>query len=160
MDFAFISAKLEEAAQLSELRKKVWETTYRGIYPDEMIDSFDYSFHNERNRMYIQTDHFLVSFLVKDTEKIGYLILKKQNPLQIQSLYLLPEYRRQGIGTSVFQWVRCYCRVHGIAAFQLDCHPDNTGALAFYSKMGGIVTHRDEGHERNEENGVTVTFSV
>ncbi len=160
MAIAFILANPEDAPALSELRRQVWETTYRGIYPDEMIDDFDYAFHNERNLMYIHSPNFVVYFILDGTEKIGYLILRKKDPLHLQSLYLLEQYRGRGIGTMAFDFVRSYCREHGISQFGLDCHPDNTGSLAFYAKMGGVIIQRDEGHENNEENGVQILFAI
>ncbi len=160
MAITFVLAKIEEAPELSELRRQVWQTTYRGIYPDDMIDNFDYAFHNERNRMFIQSERFVVYFIVNGTEKIGYLILQKKNPLHLQSLYLLKAYRGKGIGTMAFDFVRAYCREHGISHIDLDCHPDNISSLAFYAKMGGIITNRDEGHKNNEENGVRIDFIV
>ncbi len=160
MVVTFVLAKTSEAQELSELRRQVWETTYRGIYPDEMIDNFDFAFHNERNLMFIQSPNFVVYFILYGSEKIGYLILRKKDPLHLQSLYLLAEYRGKGIGTMAFDFVRDYCRECGVSKFDLDCHPDNIGSLAFYAKMGGVITHRDEGHENNEENGVQIEFSV
>ncbi len=160
MHITFALAKPEEAQKLSELRYQVWQTTYRGIYPDDMIDHFDFSFHNERNLKYIQSPNFLVYFILDGADKVGYLILQKKDPLHLQSLYLLAPYRGKGIGTTAFQFVRAYCRMQGITKFDLDCHPDNTGSLAFYAKMGGTITGRDEGHEHNEENGVQITFPV
>ncbi len=160
MNITFTPANPSDAQELSELRRQVWQTTYRGIYPDEMIDNFDYSFHNERNLLFIQSPNFLVYFICKDADKIGYLILRKKEPFHLQSLYLLEAYQGKGIGTLAFDFVRHYCRDHGISKFDLDCHPDNSGALAFYTKMGGTITHRDEGHERNEENGVQFLFTV
>lgn len=31
-----------DCSELSRLKHEVWDTTYRGIYPDEKIDNFDY----------------------------------------------------------------------------------------------------------------------
>ncbi len=160
MSVEFVPAKLAEAEELSELRRCVWQTTYRGIYPDDMIDHFDFAFHNARNRMFIESKQFLTFFIVHNGEKAGYLILKPQNPLHLQSLYLLETYRGKGIGTMAFDFVRRYCRDHGIARFDLDCHPDNKGAIVFYTKMGGIIVSRDVGHARSEENGIRFAFEV
>ncbi len=160
MNITFTLANPDEAPELSELRRQVWQTTYRGIYPDDMIDNFDFSFHNERNLMFIQSPNFLVYFILDGTDKIGYLILRTKDPFHLQSLYLLSSYRGKGIGTMAFDFVRAYCQEHGISQFDLDCHPDNTRSLAFYAKMGGTIIRRDEGHERNEENGVQFIFTV
>ncbi len=160
MDISFVLAQLDEAEELSELRRRVWETTYRGIYPDDMIDNFDYAFHNERNRLFIQSNHFVVCFITLGEMKIGYLVLQKKVPFHLLSLYLLKDYRRKGIGTEVFRFVRRYCAERGISEFDLDCHPDNLAALAFYQKMGGVITKYDIGYENNNENTVQLTFTV
>ena len=115
MDIVFVPVKPEEAQELSDLRRRAWSTTYRGIFPDEMIDHFDYAFHNERNRMILHSENYAVYFLVYGTENIGYLTLRKKDPLRLQSLYLLEEYRRKGIGTMAFRFVRDYCREHRIS---------------------------------------------
>lgn len=157
----FIEAKPDEAKELSELRHRVWATTYRGIYPDKKIDKFDYAFHNEKDFMRITSDEYEVFFITEESEKIGYLILQKTNPLlYVQSLYLIEKFRGMGYGRKSFDFIRDYCRRSGYRKFYLGCHPQNIKALGFYGKMGGIITARDEGHEHNEENSVRIEFEV
>lgn len=78
MEVGFEFAKEEEAHLLSEFRQRVWDTTYRGIYPDEIIDNFDFDFHDERNLLWIKSDEFRVYFITADGEKAGYLILQEK----------------------------------------------------------------------------------
>lgn len=157
----FIKAKPNEAKELSKLRKKVWASTYRGIYPDEIIDNFDYAFHNEKDYFRITSDEYEVFFICEGDEKFGYLILQKKRPmLYIQSLYLIEEFQGKGIGKKAFEVIREFCRKNGYQKFYLGCHPQNKNALGFYSKMGGIITERDEGHENNRENSFKIEFEV
>ncbi len=157
----FIEAKPNEAKELSELRRRVWATTYRGIYPDEKIDEFDYPFHNEKDFMRITSDEYEVYFITESGEKAGYLVLQKTKPmLYVQSLYLLEEFCGIGFGRKAFEFIRDYCRRNGYRKFYLGCHPQNIRALGFYEKMGGTITARDEGHEHNEENSVKIEFEV
>lgn len=160
MKIDFIPLKPEDTRELSEMRRNVWLTTYRGIYPDKMLDEFDYPFHDAKNLSMINSKDFSVLFITADSEKAGYLILKKTNPLYVQSLYLLEPFRRKGIGTEVFSKIRNFCRKNGIQNFYLGCQPENKNALAFYEKMGGTITARDEGHENNNENSVRIEFSI
>lgn len=160
MPVSFVIAKPEEAKELSELRRKVWSTTYRGIYPDTMIDNFDYPLHNAKDLMRITSDDFTVYFITENGKKIGYLILQKKEPLYVQSLYLLEGWRGKGIGRSAFDKIRSHCRENGFDRFYLGCHPQNEKALGFYLKMGGVITARDEGHEHNEENSLRIDFEV
>ena len=74
MEVSFVFAKPEEAHLLSEFRQKVWATTYRGIYPDKLIDEFDFDFHDSRNLQWINSEEYSVFFITADGEKAGYLI--------------------------------------------------------------------------------------
>lgn len=149
-----------EAHELSAFRKSVWETTYRGIYPDEIIDNFDFSFHDERNLQWIKSEEFSVYFILSDGEKAGYLILQHKEPLYVQSLYLLEKFRGRGIGRKVFEIIRDFCLRNGKKKFYLCCHPKNEKALGFYAAMGGVITERDEGHENVREDNVKIEFEV
>ena len=41
----FIPALSADAPLLSQLRQQCWAATYRGVYPNDMIDQFDYAWH-------------------------------------------------------------------------------------------------------------------
>lgn len=157
---SFTEALLQDAAFLSEMRRLVWLSTYRGIYPDRMLDDFDYAFHNEKNLSMINSPDYFVYFILYGERRVGYLILQKKYPLYVQSLYLLEDFRRKGIGRGTFDFIRGFCRKNGIEDFYLTCHPENKNALAFYDKMGGKITARDEGHLNNSENNVRISFTV
>ena len=160
MKVEFVFVKPEEAALLSEMRRKVWESTYRGIYPDNLIDEFDYEFHNSKNLFMINSEEFSVYFIFAENEIAGYLILQHKKPLYVQSLYLLPEFQRKGIGRKTFEFIRENCRKEGTKKFYLGCHPENKNALAFYKKMGGAITEKDVGHENNRENSFKIEFDL
>ena len=160
MEIFFIPIKPEEAHFLSEMRRKVWLTTYRGIYPDKMLDEFDYDFHDSKNLFMINSEEFSPYFIFADGKIAGYLILQHKDPLYVQSLYLLSEFRRKGLGKKAFDFIRENCRKNNIQKFYLGCHPENENALAFYKKMGGVVTEKDLGHQNNNENSLKIEFKA
>ena len=41
-DFKIRKAKSSDCFDLSLLKREIWETTYRGIYPDSKIDNYNY----------------------------------------------------------------------------------------------------------------------
>ena len=89
MSTAFVPAEPEEAHLLSEFRQKVWATTYRGIYPDDIIDNFDFEFHDSRNLEWINSGEYLVFFITENDEKAGYAfseILKETGDFMLDSL--------------------------------------------------------------------------
>ena len=95
-----------------------------------------------------------------ENEIAGYLILQHKKPLYVQSLYLLPEFQRKGIGRKTFEFIRENCRKEGTKKFYLGCHPENKNALAFYEKMGGAIAEKDVGHENNRENSFKIEFDL
>ena len=166
-EILFHRASREDTMEIIKLRRKVWDATYRGIYPDEMIDAFDYEWHLQAEQRRLANPDFHC-FLVKDgNEAVGYFSYGKvasdywkNYSFRLHSLYLLPEYQNRGIGKRIFQQAVHYCRELGYDKMCLDCHPDNHRALAFYLHMGGTIVQEDVGHENRQENGVTIGYSI
>ena len=51
MNVEFRRASPEDARLLAETRRRAWDTTYRGIYPDAMIDEYDLEAHTARDKV-------------------------------------------------------------------------------------------------------------
>lgn len=94
----FIPATENDAIAIVELRKQIWSTTYRGIYPDCMIDNFDYPWHKEKELQRIRRSDYAVYLITIDNLNIGYLTTRKTDIITLQSLYIVDEYQHQGIG--------------------------------------------------------------
>lgn len=69
MNIDFVPAKASDAVTISTLRQKIWDTTYRGIYPDAVIDDFDYDWHQQRDLKKISDPSFTV-YLIKYGDEI------------------------------------------------------------------------------------------
>lgn len=157
---SFVLAQEPDAKRVVACRKCAWAATYRGIYPDEMLDNFDDAWHMQKERSRIQNQDYLVYLIRKDSCDIGYLTIRTAEPISLRSLYLLPEYQRQGIGTLAFRKIREHCAVHRTDSFVCQCHPDNQNARRFYQKMGGTVIAQDLNNEESWQNSVTYQFPV
>ena len=115
--FRFVKATEEDAAELARLRQRMWATTYRGIYPDEAIDAYDFAFYEARDRARLR-DPALHAFLIKDGEEsVGYFLFIDGEKLYLQSLYFLPEYRRRGLGRACLERLAAYGRERGRSFF-------------------------------------------
>ena len=97
----FIAVMEKDIMTILNLRKQIWATTYRGIYPDSMIDDFDYAWHMDKEMKLICNPEYAVYFITKDMLNIGYLTMRKTDKVILQSLYILEEYQHQGIGKLV-----------------------------------------------------------
>ena len=76
----FCPAQLDDARVIAQLRKKIWSTTYRGIYPDEMIDQFDLDWHTQKDAQRIQNPDYAVYLIRREGVAIGYITLHHHLP--------------------------------------------------------------------------------
>ncbi len=131
MKAEFVPVQESEVSELGSLRQKAWASTYRGIYPDEMIDRFDFVWHREKDLLRLRNPSYRNWFISVKGEKVGYLILRHGEPGLLQSLYLLPKVQKHGIGRQTFEFLGRYCLGQGIKRFRCHCQPDNRNAIAF-----------------------------
>ena len=161
MNIDFVPAKTSDAAIISALRQRIWDTTYRGIYPDAVIDDFDYDRHQQRDRKKIEDPSFTVYLIKSGDEEIGYFMFQHTGSgVWLRSLYVLREYQHRGLGKQAFAILEDYCREKGISRFACDCSPHNENAMRFYQSMGGVVIKTDTGHENRQEDGVVFAFDI
>ena len=135
----FVPATENDVMAIIELRKQVWITTYRGIYPDEMLDRY---------------------LIANDGGNIGYLTIRETKSVVLQSLYVLREHQHQGIGKQAFDFVIQYCKEKNARSFLCYCVPENWNARRFYEKMGGTVIGEDFGNEEHWMDSVIYQFYV
>lgn len=158
-------ATSEDALTIVITRQKAWDATYRGIYPVEMIDRFDWEWHLEAERRRLSNPN-IHCFMVFDGETcVGYVSYGTVRPgvwkdfsFRLHSLYLLPPYQGTGLGKKLFVQVQEACREIGCSKMFLDCHPDNHKALDFYRHMGGVITQVDGKHENPQEDTCKIEF--
>ena len=161
MNIDFVPAKTSDAAAISALRQRIWDTTYRGIYPDAVIDDFNYDWHQQRDLKKISDPSFTVYLIKYDDEAIGYFIFQHADTrVWLYSLYVLQEYQHRGIGKQAFSILKNYCKEKGIGRFSCDCNPHNENAMRFYQRMGGVVIKTDTGHRNKQEDGIIFEFNV
>lgn len=157
---SFSLALESDAKTISDLRHVIWGTTYRGIYPDDAIDGFDFEWHTQRDLARIRDPHLRVYLIRFADMPIGYFSLQTTEPVYIGSLYLLEEFQRQGIGRQAFMIAQQYCAERGISKYYCNCNAFNYPAQAFYYAMGGVIIKRDTGHKNTQEDQLTFEFKV
>ncbi len=139
MSVEFRRARAEDARLLAETRRRAWDTTYRGIYPDAMIDEYDLEAHTARDAARIADPANAVFLAMDGAECVGYFTYGpytygryKDFALCLNSLYFLPGYRRMGLGRRAFAQLTEFCRERGIEKFFCGCNCHNLPAQAFY----------------------------
>ena len=161
MNIDFVPAKAGDAAAIGKLRQRIWATTYRGIYPDTVIDGFSFEWHRQRDLKRISDPSFAVYLIRYGDEDIGYFIFQHTGSgVWLHSLYVLQEYQHRGIGKQAFALLKDRCREKEIGRFACACNPHNENAMRFYRRMGGVVIKTDTGHRNRQEDGVVFEFNT
>lgn len=140
----------EDCLALARLKRQVWNTTYRGIYPDATLDGYDV----EKNRLILQT-------IVASPEIDLYMAEHGERPIALMTcgkpfrpvepyrqevgmLYVLREYQRQGVGKQLLSIAAEQARSRGFDAYVVSVNRLNLPAIAFYRALGGQLIHEDE----------------
>lgn len=161
----FIRASASDAALIAQTRQKAWQSTYRGIYPDEAIDGFDLYQHTLREGDRLRNPNYRCFLVMDGVSCVGYFAygtiregIWKNFIFRLHSLYLLPAYQGKGLGRQVFGQVKKDCQSIADGRMYLDCHPMNIKALGFYRHMGGMITHTRIGHCNPCEDSCRIEF--
>ncbi len=157
-------AKTDEVMTIAEVKRKCWLTTYRGIYDDDLLDNFDYEKTANTFSSIINSEDSELYVAEVDNKIIGFLSYGK--PLhafrdyeqELSMLYILEEYRGQGIGTLMFQLAKDNIRRDGYDRFVVSANKYNNKARDFYIKMGGEEVYVDS--DKEDKRSVQVKYEV
>lgn len=143
----------EDCRSLSILKKRVWESTYRGIYPNEKLDRYDIDLNENKFKDMIKQKAQKLFVVFNGCEIIGYMSCGKimrafdEHTHDIGLLYLAKEYHGKGIGLDLFQFAKNELKNQGVTEFIVSCNKYNISAQKFYKKMGGKIIRVDEDNE-------------
>lgn len=140
----------KDCISIAILKRKIWETTYRGIYPDDKIDQYRIDLNEDKFKEMIKEQSQKLFVLLNNSEIIGYMscgeILRTFDNYthDIGLLYLDKEYQGKGIGKKLFQFARNQFKAQGVTEFIVSCNKYNLPSQNFYTKMGGIIISVDQ----------------
>lgn len=143
-------ALYSDCKNLSLLKREIWETTYRGIYPDEKIDNYDYIKNEEKFKAFINNPNQELYVATIDNEIIGYIEFGtpfrpfEDYKQEIGLFYIKQDYQRHGLGKKLFNLAYSYIKNTGVNKFFISCHKYNINAQNFYKKMGGQIIKIDD----------------
>lgn len=137
-------SKKEDCKSIAEFVTRTWNETYRGIVNDEFLDNLE----NTEEKRYINAiNNFdeksnMQYIIKKDNKIIAYLKLSKikddeyKEYIELQSLYVLQEYQKNGIGKELIQKAFNEAKKAGYKKMIIGCLEGNK-SNGFYKKMGG-----------------------
>ena len=166
MEYEIRLASTNDCDELSQLKKVLWNQTYRGIYSDDKIDNFDFERHKEKFLKIINDQNAKLYVVCDNNKIIGYMEYGvpyrpfKDYKQEIGLLYLLKEYQRKGLGRKLFNIGYNGIKENGYNEFFISCNKYNKKALEFYKRMGGIIINIDEDMEDKSYPQVTFLYKI
>ena len=128
----------DDINDISRIYALSWKTAYRGLIPDEYLDSISETRWSAR----LKADTKRLILAVEDGKPVGASTyceardVKMKGWGEIISLYLLPSHFHKGIGAGLFAAVNRELEKEGFHDIYLWVLEDNHRARAFYERNG------------------------
>jgi GNAT superfamily N-acetyltransferase len=136
-------ADVDDAAAIARVHVESWQTTYRGLLPDDFLDSLTEGRYRERwlrslgdeaTRVYVAEDnHEVVAFASGGRERAG----EGEYSGELYAIYVLEKAQRQGHGMGLVRAVIGGLREMGLSDMIVWVLRENSPARMFYERLGG-----------------------
>ncbi len=137
-------AEIADAAAIARVHVATWQSTYRGLLPDDFLDSLDEAGYEERwrrivgegsSRVYVAADgRDVVGFASGGRERAG----ESGYDGELYAIYVLRESQGRGFGHRLVQAVVGGLRELHLRDMIVWVLRDNAGARSFYERLGGV----------------------
>lgn len=124
-----------------------WTDLAIRLFPDSTFDE-ELALH----RKILASEHELGLLYKKDNQYVGFMNLSIRNDyvngtdtspvVFVEAIYVLPDYREQGVGRQLIEYAEAYAKQRGITQLASDCFLDNTKSELFHKSCGFIEKER------------------
>jgi GNAT superfamily N-acetyltransferase len=137
-------ASPEDARSLADVHVASWQSAYRDIFSDSVLEHFTIDKWVSKFQQMIAEQTQVIA-LIEDKRKIlGYTIigpnrdedLKTENCGEVWGLYISPDHWRKGLGTQLTKWACRELKSRGYKIATLWVFQTNLAAREFYQAMG------------------------
>jgi GNAT superfamily N-acetyltransferase len=142
--FAIREATTADAEGIARVHVASWQTSYRGILPEDVLDRIDVGQRFEsRKRMLLDHSTFhLVAYDVTHHDVLGFCDAgpaRRQGPDvgEIYAIYLLHRAKRYGLGSEMIERTVRWLSAAGMRSMIIWVLENNHHARRFYEAMGG-----------------------
>jgi GNAT superfamily N-acetyltransferase len=147
--FAIREAGASDAEGIAKAHTESWQTSYRGILPDTVLDRIDVGQRVETRRKILRDRSVfqLVAFDLTHRDIVGFCDAgpsRRHVPFagEVYAIYLMHHAKRHGLGQDMWERVREHFRDHGMTSMIVWVLDNNHHARRFYEAMGGRPASR------------------
>ena len=158
----------EDIPSIVDIKINGWKIAYKGIIDDEFLNSMKKETHIKRMQDNYKKTNIVVAQV--NNKVVGFCRYLDNNSFsenienadcEIIALYVLPELKRQGIGTKMFNYVKRELKAKNKNHMVIWCLKENKNSKKFYEKMGGtIVAEKQATFEDKQYPKVCFIFDI
>ncbi|USS85035.1 GNAT family N-acetyltransferase [Fructilactobacillus myrtifloralis] len=136
----------QTVTELHDLIVNTFWDTYRGSSADANIAAYlDQEYSPARIKEQLTESNCAFYFIVVDGKIGGYMKLNfgeaqtedyDGKSMEVEKLYVLPDFKRQGLGTQLLEFAEQKARAHAADYMWLGVWSENEKAKAFYHEIG------------------------
>lgn len=130
-------ATIDDVEKMSQVVVDTWKIAYKGLISQAYLNKLTTKMYNERFKRQLQARKLL--FLVSEVQEqiVGMLESDTKNGIiQIDMLYVLPQYHRQGVGKALLD--KCLDYNINAEKIVLNVLDKNRDAKQFYKRQGFV----------------------
>lgn len=148
MNIVIEQAKIDDLAECANISITSWQKTYKDIVDKEYLGSLSIKTRSEKFKSNYQSSPFLVAKI--NNKVVGFCRYIAQEEkfsgtdCELTVLYVIPNLNRQGIGTSLFNYVKSELKKEQKKNMLVCCLKGNTIGESFYKKMQGKIIGESE----------------
>ncbi|HUS30809.1 MAG TPA: GNAT family N-acetyltransferase [Kofleriaceae bacterium] len=152
--FGIREAKLGDAEAIARAHTASWQSSYRGILPDTVLDRIDVGQRAASRRQIIsdRSIYQLVAYDLTHGDIVGLCDAgPSRRPLpslpthatgEVYAIYLVQHAKRHGLGQEMFEQVMAHFARNGIRQMVVWVLDNNHHARRFYETLGGRESSR------------------
>lgn len=115
----------------------------------DLINYIDTAYNKNKLRIELLNPNSIFYFIFSDDDLAGYMKLNSKeaqtentfsNSLEIERIYILPAYKRKGLGKKLIHFASQYGKDTGVETIWLGVWEKNEPALHFYKNLGFCIT--------------------
>lgn len=164
MNYKIRLATPADSANLSRLKQKIWNSTYRGIYDDKRLDNYNYKEHTTKFDNLIKNNDIYLYVVESNNNIVGYMAYGKLDKpfqnifMEIKLLYISKEFQGLGLGTKLFNLAYSSMKASGVKKFLISCNKYNLSAQKFYESLGGVKIYSCDDNNKKDKYKVQVKY--
>jgi diamine N-acetyltransferase len=132
--------ELDDADEIQKVLYNTWVASYADFIPMKDIQWYFNNYYSDINFTRLHDDPDTWSFVAEaGGHVVGYArgkINQEQKRFFLESLYVLPEFQRKGIGGELLKMIESKAQEHNYSSVWLGVMVQNIPSLEWYKKLG------------------------